>query len=113
MTIIMRAEIYVADSRLDEFREVATQLAAAAGAESGTIQYRWFSSKDPSKFVVIEEYADEDAAFEHNRRCAPLLEQFAQVAELTSVQLHGSLDSDLSKWIDERPQAHAFVPLSD
>ena len=46
MTIIVRAEIYVADSRLDEFRKVATQLAAAAGAEAGTIQYRWFSSKD-------------------------------------------------------------------
>ena len=37
MTIIVRAEIYVADSRLDEFREVATQLAAAAGAEAGPL----------------------------------------------------------------------------
>lgn len=113
MTIIVRAEIYVAPSRLDEFREVATQLAAAAGAEAGTVQYRWFSCEDPAMFVVIEEYTNEDAALEHNRRCAPLLERFAQVGKLTSVQLHGPLGSDLSKWIDERPQAHAFVPLSD
>lgn len=63
-------------------------------------------------FVVIEEYTDEDAALKHNRRCAPLLERFAQVGELTSVQIHGPLGTNLSKWIDERPQAHAFVPLS-
>lgn len=113
MTIIVRAEVHVAASLLDEFRQVARQLAAAAGAEAGTIQYRWFSSEDPSTYVVIEEYADEDAAFAHNRRCAALLERVAEVAELTSVQLHGPLGSDLSKWIAERPQAHAFVPLSD
>lgn len=48
MTIIVRAEIYVVDSRLDEFREPRPNFAAEVGAEAGIIQYRWFSSKDPS-----------------------------------------------------------------
>jgi hypothetical protein len=85
----------------------------AAQAEAGTIQYGWFRSKDPSVFVVIEEYVDEDAAFAHNRACAPLLDRFAKTGERTNVQVHGQLGPDLSAWVESHPEAHSFRPLSE
>jgi quinol monooxygenase YgiN len=37
-------------------------VADAAAGEAGTLRYDWYSSEDPTVFVVIEEYADPDAA---------------------------------------------------
>lgn len=112
MTILVRAEAHVPGPRLNEFHEIAARLAATAATEPGTVQYRWFASHDPSVFVVIEEYADEEAAFTHNRDCAALLERFAQVGELIRIQVHGPLGPELSRWINDRPEAYAFTPLA-
>jgi quinol monooxygenase YgiN len=111
MSLIVRAEFQVAPEDLDGFREVAEQLVAAAEDEPGTIQYRWFAAGDPATFVVIEEYVDESAAFEHNRRCAALLGRAGRVSTITSVHLHGDLGPDLRAWIDQHPQARGFLPF--
>jgi hypothetical protein len=103
----------VAASRLDEFREVATQLAAAAGAETGPSSTAG-SAQEPVKVGghrgVTQTKTPPSSTTVGAPRCS---NDFAQVAELTSVQLHGPRGSALSKWIDERTQAHAFVSLSD
>jgi quinol monooxygenase YgiN len=111
MTIIVRAEVHVLREDLDAFREVADQLAAASKDEPGTIQYRWFSGGDPSTFVVIEEYADENAAFSHNHNCAQLLDRSGRLSMMTSVQVHGDLGPDLLRWIEQHPQAHGYPAL--
>jgi quinol monooxygenase YgiN len=74
------------DRSAGEFREIA-----AAAAEAGTVQYRWFTSEDSSMFVVIEEYADEDAAFAHNRNCAALLERCAAIATVSKTSAADAL----------------------
>jgi quinol monooxygenase YgiN len=111
MTIIVRAEVQVRAEDLDAFREVAGQLAAASKDEPGTVQYRWFAGGDPTTFVVIEEYADESAAFSHNRNCAELLDRSGRLSTLTSVQIHGDLGPDLLRWIEQHPQARGFPTL--
>src|SRR4051812_34296833 len=111
MSIIVRAEVRVLPEDLDAFREVADQLVAATKDELGTVQYRWFVTGDPTMFVVIEEYVDESAAFEHNQHCAALLDRAGRVSELTSVDVHGDLGSDLLQWIDRNPRARGFPPL--
>lgn len=111
VSIIVRAEVEVQPEHLDAFRDVATQLAAASQDEPGTIQYRWFATGDPTAFVVIEEYVDEGTAFEHNQRCAELLDEAGRVSTLTRVQIHGDLGPDLARWIDQNPQAYGFPTL--
>jgi quinol monooxygenase YgiN len=111
MSIIVRAEVRVLPQDLDAFRDVAAQLVVASRNEPGTIQYRWFSSDDPTMYVVVEEYDDERAAFAHNQHCAELLEQSSRVTQLTQIQIHGELGHELMQWIDERSQAHGFRAL--
>jgi quinol monooxygenase YgiN len=112
MSIIVRAEVQVLPEDLDAFREVAGQLVAASNDEPGTVQYRWFVTGDPTTFVVIEEYVDESAAFEHNQHCAELLDRSGRVSRLTSVDVHGDLGPDLVRWIEQHPQARGFPPLT-
>ncbi|MGH3780189.1 MAG: putative quinol monooxygenase [Pseudonocardiaceae bacterium] len=113
MSILVRAELHVAGAHRDEFLRMAGKLAAAAGSEAGTLQYRWFSGADTSIFVVIEEYTDEAAALAHNEACSALLKKVAQVSEMRRGDLHGSLGADLQQWVEQHPQASAFSPLSN
>jgi quinol monooxygenase YgiN len=112
MTVLVRAEFRVTAADRDEFLRLASELAAAAGSEAATVRYCWFSSADPSTFVVIEEYDDEAAALTHNQACSALLGQIAEVSEMTRADLHGAIGPDLQQWIEQHPQASAFAPLS-
>jgi quinol monooxygenase YgiN len=111
MTIIVRAELQLLPGKHDEFIKLATALAAASSAEVGTLRYDWYSSDDPTLFVVIEEYADSEAAITHNRHCDELLRSIAEVGELTSVHVHGRLGPDLEAWVAASPFAYAHPPL--
>lgn len=112
MSIIVRAEVQVVPEHLDAFRDVAKQLAAASEDEPGTVQYRWFTTADPAAMVVIEEYVDEAAAFEHNQHCADLLQSVGRISTLTCIQVHGDLGPDLVGWIDQQPHAQGFPPMA-
>jgi quinol monooxygenase YgiN len=112
MSIIVRAEAVTSAVNVAAFQDVAKRLAAAAAAEPGTVQYRWFSTEDPLRFVVIEEYTDEAAAFAHNQGCADLLQRVNEVAELATVQIHGPIGPDLASWVSQQPQASAYHPLA-
>jgi quinol monooxygenase YgiN len=111
MTIVVRAEVRVLPEQVDAFLDVADRLAQAAEDEAGTVQYRWFTTDDPTRYVVIEEYATPAAAFAHNEHCAELLEQAARLGELTTIELHGDLGPELTAWIAAQPHAHGFLPL--
>ena len=112
MSIIVRAEVAVAAAHVDAFRDVAMRLTAASQAEPGTVQYRWFTTADRTTFIAIEEYVDENAAFEHNQHCAELLDESGRLSTLTTIQIHGELGPDLARWIDQHPQAKGFPPLA-
>jgi quinol monooxygenase YgiN len=111
MTILVRAELQLLPGKREEFINVAAALAAASSAEVGTLRYEWFSCEDPTVFVVIEEYADSGAALAHNQHCEELLRSIAEVAELTSVHVHGRLGPDLDAWVAESPFAYAHPPM--
>jgi quinol monooxygenase YgiN len=111
MTIIVRAELQLLPGKREEFIKGAAALAAASSAEVGTLRYEWFSCDDPTVFVVIEEYADSDAALAHNQHCEELLRSMTEVVELTSVHVHGRLGPDLEAWVAENPSAHAHPPM--
>jgi quinol monooxygenase YgiN len=111
MTILVRAELRVRAERVEEFLIVARALTAAAGDESGTLRYDWFTSTDPAVFVVFEEYADPAAAMAHNEHCAAELRHVSELADMTSVHLHGDLGPDLEAWVAANAVAHAHPPL--
>lgn len=115
MTIVVRAELAVPAAKRAEFVEVAQALAAAAADEPGTLRYDWYESTDhpadTALFVVIEEYADPEAAVAHNQHRPELLDRAGQLAEMTSAQLHGDLGPELEAWAAERPLASTHRPL--
>jgi quinol monooxygenase YgiN len=111
VTIIVRAELRVRSGRVEEFLAVARALATAAADEPGTLRYSWYTSGDPVVFVVLEEYADPAAAAAHNERCAAHLREVSELADMTSVQVHGDLGPELEAWVAANPVAHAHPPL--
>ncbi|TQM38050.1 putative quinol monooxygenase [Pseudonocardia cypriaca] len=111
MTIIVRAELRVRPGRVEEFLVVAQTLAAASADEPGTLRYCWYTSADPAVFVVLEEYTGPGAAVEHNERCAAQLGEVAELADMTSVHVHGDLGPEIEAWVNANPVAHAHPPL--
>ncbi|OLT05751.1 hypothetical protein BJF90_01910 [Pseudonocardia sp. CNS-004] len=111
MTITVHAELRTRPGRVEEFLVVARALATASAGEPGTLRYEWFTSADPAVFVVIEEYADPAAAAAHNEHCAPYLQQVSELADMTSVHVHGTPGPELDAWIAANPVAHAHPPL--
>jgi quinol monooxygenase YgiN len=110
-SITVRAELRVRPGCRDLFVDVASALAAAAAEEAGTLRYDWYTSPDPMVFVVIEEYSDAAAAQAHNQHCAEHLRRVGELAEMTSVSLHGELGPDLEGWVAASPVATAHPPL--
>lgn len=109
----MRAELEVFPGCVESFLELARSLGRAAGDEDGTLRYAWFQSPDEApRFVVLEEYTDPAAALAHNEHCAELLAKVADVAQLTSVQLHGELSPELEAWVAQRPGGDCLRPAT-
>jgi len=111
MTITVRAELRSRSASRDEFVKAAIALAEAAATEPGTLRYDWYTDVDPAVLVVLEEYTDAEAAFAHNRHCADLLVRVMELAEITSLHIHGDIEPEVADWIAERPFAHAHPPL--
>jgi quinol monooxygenase YgiN len=89
---------------------VARALERAAASETGTLRYDWYRSTNPAVFVV-EEYVDPPAVLAHNEHRASLLGRVAELAEITSVQLHGDLGPELEDWVARHDGAAAHPPL--
>ncbi|MGH3673012.1 MAG: putative quinol monooxygenase [Pseudonocardiaceae bacterium] len=111
MTITVRAEVRVRPGKREEFIDVAMALAEYTADEIGTLRFDWYSCEDPTAFVVIEEYANPDAAMAHNQHCEAFLRSLAELAEMTSAHLHGCLGPELEAWVAERSFAYAHPPL--
>ncbi|HEY4419380.1 MAG TPA: antibiotic biosynthesis monooxygenase family protein, partial [Pseudonocardia sp.] len=111
MTIVVRAELRVRPGRREEFVRAAAALGVTAGEEAGTLRDDRYGCADPHEFVVMEEYADADAAVAHNRHCAVLLRGIAELVDMTAVHLHGEVGPDREKCAMERSFAHVQRPL--
>jgi len=109
--VLVRAELAVAREHLTAFRELAEQLAAAMREAPGTLDYRWFATGDPLRFVLLERYVDCRALFTHSPAAGDLLRRLAAVATVTHVQVHGELDARLGAWVASNPHAGAHPPL--
>jgi quinol monooxygenase YgiN len=111
MTITVRAEFRVEPAARDAFLAVSRELRQRAAAEAGTVRYDWYDSDDPAVVVVLEEYADADAALAHQQNCAPLLERALDLARPTAMHLHGDLGPVIEGWAAHHPFAHVHRPL--
>lgn len=111
MSILIRVEVDVPDSRRDEFRALAAELTEAIRDEPGTIRYGWFTSADPSTFVLVEEFTDEGAALAHNHNCGALLEKIATVSTVTRNDVYGTLSDGMRRELESQPGKFTFAPL--
>lgn len=77
-SIIVIAELSVKDA--DLFKKHALDIAELSRSEAGCVRYDVFQdSQDSSKFVFIEEYADQRAFDEHRKM--PYMDQFRLLRE--------------------------------
>jgi quinol monooxygenase YgiN len=113
MSLLVRVEVNVPEAQLGEFRELAEKFTTAIEDEPGTIRYRWFTSEDPSTFVLLEEFVDEDAALDHNRNCGALLEKMFTIAAVTRNDVYGTLSDDMKRELESQQGKFTFAPLFD
>jgi quinol monooxygenase YgiN len=110
MSIFVRARFEVRDQRRAEFEGLARALRERATEEAGTRTYRWFSGGDGG-YLVIEEYADAEAALAHNEHVADLLARVGECAEMVYAELYGPIGPELAEWARTRPQVTTFADL--
>jgi hypothetical protein len=107
MSIYVRARFDVHDGREAEFEEIALALRERVQTEPGTLTYQFYSA-GKGAYLVLEEYADPAAAIFHNERSAELLGRIGECADMTSVELYGSIGPELEKWVASVPRASAY-----
>jgi quinol monooxygenase YgiN len=111
MSIFVRARFEVRDGRRAEFEEVARALRERAEEEPGTRTYRWFLAGDGG-YLVIEEYADTQAALMHNENVADLLARAGECAEMAFAELYGEIGAELGEWARGRPGVTTYPDLA-
>ena len=91
------------EDKLDEFKAVVEQLAAAAREkDTGTLQYDWFLSQDKTVCMVRETFTDSTAVLQHNANMGHLLRTLRGLADV-SVEIFGDPSLELTAAI--RPVA--------
>ena len=110
MSFFVRAQFTVPEDRREEFEAIAFALAEQAAQEPGTLTYRWFSP-GPGSYLVLEQYADAQAALAHNERAAELLIRVGDCAQMASAEFYGPLTPELEEWVRAHPHATAFAEL--
>lgn len=113
MSLLVQLEFKVRGDNETEMLRVARALAEIAATEPDTLRYKWYATRKPGHFAILEEYANADAAEAHNKnpRIAPLLQQFFAVAELVSASFYGELNQYLRDWISGRDDIALHLPL--
>lgn len=111
MSIFVRGRFDARDGRRAEFEEIARTLAARAVDEPGTLTYRWFTAGEGA-YIVLEEYADEDAAMAHNDGVADLLARVPDCAELAFAEIHGPAGPRMRAWADASSRVTVHPDLS-
>ncbi|MEU2431009.1 antibiotic biosynthesis monooxygenase family protein [Streptomyces sp. NPDC007861] len=110
MSIFVRARFDIRDSQQQaDFEALALALRDRAAEEPGTLTYRWFSAGDEGSYLVLEEYADDDAAMAHNERAADLLARVGQCAEMVYAEIYGDVGPRLREWVRSHPQVTAYA----
>ena len=87
-------------TRLDEFKELASELLQITNADTGVLQYDWYLSDDGTRCVVRETYADSAAVVSHLPRVG---EQLAKIGELcggVAGDLLGDASLELSAMVE-------------
>ena len=97
-------------NRLDEFKDLASELLHITNGDAGVVQYDWYLSEDGTRCVVRETYTDSSAVIAH----LPLVgEQLAKIGGLCGV-VEGDLLGDASPVLQamiEASGAHLCRPL--
>ncbi len=58
-------QLTIHEGKTDEFRALATEMAASVETEPGTLQYEWFMGEDGHTCHINERYVDSEAAITH------------------------------------------------
>ena len=58
-------QLTINEGKTDEFRALATEMAASVETETGTLQYEWFIGEDGHSCHINERYVNSEAAITH------------------------------------------------
>jgi quinol monooxygenase YgiN len=85
-------EFTIEDGKLDEFKKMATGLAAATEAdEPESLTYQWYLAGDDRKCLLHEAFASSEAMLHHLGSVGPSLPDLLAIAPITRLEVMGAV----------------------
>jgi len=91
----------VLEGRLDDARELMTEMVESTRAEPGTLSYEWFLHEDGTQCHIHDRYADSDAALTHlGNFGSKFAERFLQCFAVDGVSVYGEPSDEVRAILD-------------
>ena len=79
-SFVLIIETAIKPGRLEDFKSAAAALRELSSTEPGTLRYDWYISRDGTRQITLEEFADSDAFIAHHDHVAPAVRAFVETA---------------------------------
>lgn len=100
-TVSWHLQLSVRDGRLDDARNLMSEMVASTREEPGTLGYEWFLSGDGKVCHLHERYADSDAALVHiGNFGSKFAERFLTCFETLSLAVYGEPSAQVRAALD-------------
>lgn len=101
-TISWNLQMSVREGRLDDARELMSEMVASTREESGAQGYEWLLSEDGKTCHINERYSDSEAVITHlDNFGAKFADRFLACFEPTSLSVYGEPSAQAKTALDE------------
>jgi quinol monooxygenase YgiN len=88
-------EVAIQEGKLEEFRNLMSEMVAATKTETGTRVYEWYLADDETTCQIHELFADTDAYKEHSKNFgANFATRFMPCVTIKNMTVYGNADSE-------------------
>ena len=100
-TISWNLQMSVREGRLNDARDLMSEMVASTKQEPGTIGYEWFLSADGKTCHINERYADSEAVMVHlGNFGSKFADRFLACVEPTSLSVYGEPSTEARAALD-------------
>lgn len=89
----------VQPGKMDQFKQLVTEIVAAVEKEPGTLEYEWSASADQTTIDVVERYRDSKAVVQHVNDFGPFAKRFFAMVKPARFRVFGTPDDAAQKAI--------------
>jgi quinol monooxygenase YgiN len=95
-----RAEFTIKEGKIDEYKKLVQEMTRVVEAnEPDTVSYQFYLNSDETKCIVLETYANSEAALAHNASVASktILPKIFGVSRISGFDVYGNPSEELQK----------------